>query len=149
MNIEILFLSAFILVLVFILIQFYRASKKVRSVDFPDLDTISILYRDKMGSGQSDRDWQSKMGSAEKTLDIVLTKDELRTRGPKIFAWIAEKIDLEHRIPLKKISKVEQKGKLIKISFSVENASTRTLSIRTKNPDEFISLLNKQRAHAN
>lgn len=149
MKPEVIFLSVFLLVLGYILFQFYRLSKKASAVTFPDLESVKVLYRDKRGSGQSDKDWQAKMGSADKTLEIVLTEDELWIRGPKMFAFIAEKIDLLHRIPIGKISKVERKRKVIKISFSLDQGASRTLSIRTADPDEFIALLNKQRGHAN
>ncbi|MDW3652644.1 MAG: hypothetical protein R8P61_36540 [Bacteroidia bacterium] len=149
MKPEVIFLSVFLLVLGYILFQFYRLSKKASAVTFPDLESVRVLYRDKRGSGQSDKDWQAKMGSADKTLEIVLTEDELWIRGPKMFAFIAEKIDLFHRIPIGKISKVERKRKVIKICFSLDQGASRTLSIRTADPDEFIALLNKQRGHAN
>jgi hypothetical protein len=140
MNNEIIFLIVWAIVVVLILALMYRRGKRALSV-FPDMGSVKILYRDQSASGYSTSSLQNKLGGANRTLDLLLTEDELWLTSKLLLASIAEKYDMLHRIALENITQVQLDGKKLIVDFKTENDSKKQVVVMTKVVDRLITAL--------
>ncbi|WP_196889351.1 hypothetical protein [Aureivirga sp. CE67] len=141
-----LFIGIYLLISVLIVLMFFIKSKKALSI-FPDLDSVTILFREKYASGRSNNSFLTKIGGSKKTLEVILTTQEFWVRGNIITAAVSLKFDLIHKIPFSKIKKVERtNGSMISIYFVSEANVNTNLELKLKNPDQFIDIL-KREAH--
>src|SRR5687768_2363125 len=90
-----------------ILNNFYRSGKAALAI-FPSLNTVKVQYRDKLARGHLVKEFKTAAGKADKSLEIVVTENELWIRSMLLFAGVVKQYDLIHRIPLNKIRKVSR-----------------------------------------
>ena len=75
---------------------------------FPSIESQTVVFREKGASGYSFKNAITKMGGANKVLDIIVTNNELWIKGIyPMFTFVGTKYDLTHKIPLKNINSVE------------------------------------------
>ena len=127
---------------VFIFITLYIRGRKAMSI-FPDIDSVQVNYRDKTASGYSTKSRITKMGGANKVLDVVVTDKELWLKSMLLFASIGDQYDLLHKIALSDISGINRQGKKITVDFRTENTESKQVVIITKKPDDFLNALKK------
>lgn len=119
---------------------FYDRGKKALSI-FPDLNSVTIRYRDKTALGYSTKSWTTKVGGASRSLDIVVTDKELWLKSFLLLAGITQQHDLVHRIPLKKISRVKRDGSTITLDFKNKKGEKKQVVINTRDGDKFMESL--------
>jgi len=93
-----------------IIFTIFMIRGKKALIIFPELNSVDILYRDKHASGYSTKSLITKMGGANKVLDLVITNTELWIRSNRLFASISLRYDLLHKIPFDRIEKAEKMG---------------------------------------
>lgn len=119
---------------------FYDRGKKALSI-FPDINSVTVTYRDKTGLGYSTKSWSTKVGGASRSLDIVVTDKELWLRSFLLLAGITQQHDLVHRIPLKKISRIKRDGATITLDFRNDKGERKQVVINTRDTEKFIESL--------
>jgi hypothetical protein len=135
-----IFFIIWFLAAVLILTTFYIKGRKALSI-FPDIDQNQLKFRDKRASGYSTKSRKTKLGGARNSLDIVVTNDELWLKSMILFASISKENDLLHRIPLNKITSVEENGNNITIDFISPARDNNRILICTNRPKELIDAL--------
>ncbi|MEM6805271.1 MAG: hypothetical protein AAF696_27995 [Bacteroidota bacterium] len=140
MNPSILFPLLYILMLGTLLVYFYINGKKALSI-FQDIEADHIKYRESGVSGYSTLSRQTKMGGANKVLQLIVTKDELWVKTHVITAAIGQRFDLIHRIKLENIRAKEGVKEGIQLNFTSAQNEEKQLILISKNPDEFIRAL--------
>jgi hypothetical protein len=118
----------------------YDRGKDALSI-FPDLNSVKIKYRDKTAVGYSTKSWHTKVGGASRSMDIIVTDQELWLRSFLWLAGITQHHDLIHRIPLNKITRVREKGAEITLDFRNEKGQARQVVINTRDNSEFLNAL--------
>src|SRR4051812_38961978 len=70
-----------------------------------------ILYHERFAGGRSDRNWLTRIAGANKCLLVTVTDSELLVRPwfPFNLWFLPEIYDLEHRIPISKISGLRER----------------------------------------
>lgn len=121
---------------------FYDRGKKALSI-FPDINSVTVKYRDKTALGYSTKSWQTKIGGTSRALDIVVTDNELWLKSFLLFAGITQQHDLLHKISLKKITRIKENGKEITLDFVNVKGEKKQVVINTRDKAEFLSSLRK------
>ncbi|RLD21382.1 MAG: hypothetical protein DRI54_09205 [Bacteroidetes bacterium] len=133
----------FIVWLIFAIIISYFTiirGKKALSI-FPEIRNEKVIYRDKKASGYSTKSWKTKIGGANRSIDVVVTNVELWLRSNLFFAGILKQYDLVHRISLKNVTRVNKNGRKLTLDFINDNDESKQVVILTKDPDAFINAL--------
>lgn len=125
-----------------ILKSFYDRGRKALSI-FPDVKSVKVLYRDKTAFGYSTKSWHTKVGGASRSLDIVVTEDELWLRSFLLLAGITQQHDLLHKIPIKSITKTEARGAEITLNFKDQKGQPKQIVLNTRDKDAFLKSLRK------
>lgn len=126
-------------------ISFIQGRKAIRM--FSDLDLSNLIYSEKNASGYSTKSFRTKRGGASKVLHIVITDKELIIKTYLFLAYIAEKHDLLHRIPLENIlSTTIKKGiiysKLV-VEFKGQGGEVKEIVLMSKNNTRIKEILDK------
>jgi hypothetical protein len=119
---------------------FYDRGKKALSI-FPDINSVSVKYRDKTALGYSTKSWQTKIGGASRALDIVVTDKELWLKSFLLFAGINQQHDLLHKISLNKITRVKESGAEIILDFKNEKGEKKQVVINTRDKAGFLNCI--------
>lgn len=138
-----IFLLAGILVTGIMLKSFYDRGKKALSI-FPDINSVTVKYRDKTALGYSTRSWQTKVGGTSRALDIVVTDKELWLKSFLLLAGITYQHDLVHKIPLSRITQVKETGSEIVLDFKNDKGEKKQVVINTRDKAEFLQSLHHQ-----
>jgi len=85
---------------------------------FPD-EAKDVVYEERTASGRSHKNWYSKLGGAQNCLRLVITKTELWITPIFPFSALAGTFDLDHRIPLEKISSIDANKIMFKKSLLI------------------------------
>ena len=125
------------------LVYFFITGKKALQL-FPPISTVKVNYRYKFGSGYSLNTNWLKRGGASNVLDVVVTDKELWLKTMTIFAGLAQRVDLLHKIPLENILHTETKGVKIIVNINTDTFENKQVAIIIKNPELFIQAI-KQR----
>ena len=136
-SIIILVALAFLFVM---LKTYYDTGKKALKL-FPDIKSVNVMYRDKAATGYSTKSWKTKVGGASRSIDIVVTEEELWLSAMVFFAGITKQHDLLHRIPLKKISSAKRDKDQIMLSFKDQKNAAHQIVVRTRDEEAFLSAL--------
>ena len=131
-----------ILVTGIMLKTFYDRGKKALSI-FPDINSVTVRYRDKTALGYSTKSWQTKIGGTSRAIDIVVTDKELWLKSFLLLAGITQQHDLVHRIPLTRIIRVKEKGSEIILDFKNDKGEKKQVVINTRDKAEFLRTLNQ------
>jgi len=133
----------FILAISLLSIMYIRGKKALEQ--FPNLDTVNILFRERKASGNSLKSFQTKYGGASKVLEIIVTDNELWLKSPLLIAGFGDKIDLLHKVKLTNILSADINKKDVIIVFITENKIETKIRIRMKNREKFIEIIKKKR----
>lgn len=135
-----LFLLVWFIIVITLLTIMYIRGRKALEI-FPNLDSVSLLFREKGVSGKSNKSILTKLGGANNILDVILTKDELWVRCPLLFAGFGKTYDLLHKVKLNSIHSAELIGNNVVVAFKAENGFETTLDLRIKKAQDFIYLV--------
>lgn len=114
---------------------FIQGRKAIRM--FSDLDLSHLIYSEKNASGYSTKSFRTKRGGASRVLHILITDKELIIKTYLLFASIAEKYDMLHRIPLENILSTEIKKGMIYskllVQFKGPGGEVKEIVLMSKN----------------
>lgn len=119
-----------------------RGIKKAKHI-FDGVDKQPVIFREKGASGYSKRSFITRMGGANKVLDIILTDKELCIKGiNSIFSFIGAYYDLSHRIKRENILKIQKIKKQTEIKFISSKGRETVVVLSLKNGDQLLSSVN-------
>jgi hypothetical protein len=132
-----------VMALTIVSIFFIRGRKAIQL--FSDLDLSNLVYSEKNATGYSTKSFRTRWGGSSKILHIMITNKELIIKTYLFMAYIAEKHDMLHRIPLENILKTQiKKGVLFSrlfIEFKGQNGETKEIVLMSKNNDQIKEIL--------
>jgi hypothetical protein len=105
------------------------------------------LFFERYGSGNSNKNFLTKLGGASNCLSVAVTRDSLIVRPifPFNLMFLPEIYGLEYEIPRRNIrSVVEKKGFLGRIStleFSTSDGEQHSIDLRLRGMDQFLKAL--------
>jgi hypothetical protein len=112
-------------------------------INFPQISPEEILYREYTASGRSDKSWLG--AAAENCIKLVVTPAELWITSWFPFILVIGPLDIEHRIPKSKITKITLPQSFlsgsVKIDFLTESGTRRQLELWPRNRDKLIEAL--------
>jgi hypothetical protein len=108
---------------------------------FPPLSTVNVLHRERFASGRSHYSLITKLGGAQNALAVVLTDADLWITTFSFFRGIAGFYDLDHRIPISRITNVENRGKAIFVQFQKPDGDQCKIELRLRGTHDFLSCL--------
>lgn len=122
------------------LVYLYITGKKALAI-FPAINTVTVVYRNRFASGYATKRSFWKNGRANKVLDVVVTDNELWLKSMLLFAGMALRIGLLHKIPLKNITNATLQGDKVIVDFKNDAFEDVQMVIITKNPGVFLRAL--------
>lgn len=108
---------------------------------FPDVSSEKILFKEKRASGFSRKSFITRLGGANRVLEVIITSEELWIRSPLLFAGVGDHSDLIHNIPLNNILKIERINNKVIISFKTAGNLVATLELNLKKAIEFVEII--------
>jgi hypothetical protein len=120
--------------------NFYDRGKKALAI-FPDIKMVTVVYRDRTATGYSTRSWKTRVGGANRSLEVVVTDSELWLKSFVLLAGIAQQHDLIHRVRLTSITKVKEEGTVVKLDFKNERGQPKQVVINTRSPADFMNAI--------
>ncbi len=136
-----------VLVVTVVSLFFIKGRKAIQL--FADLDLSKVLYSEKNASGYSTKSFRTKLGGSSKVLHVMITDKELIIKTYLLAAYIAQKHDMLHRIPLENIVNTEIKegsffSKLF-IRFKGQQEELKEIVILSKNNYQIKEILDQAR----
>ena len=130
----------FIVVIPIIPILYIRGRKIL--LNFPDINSVQIIYRDMRASGYDSikNDYDTVRGY----LDIVVTEDELWLKCGVMGAEMQKNLNLIHKIPFKNIHQVIRDNKRVVIEFYTQDGEFTRVNVKLKNIDKFIDVISSK-----
>ena len=105
---------------------------------FPSTSTVRKRYQDQYVSGYSDKNTLSTITGARRSLEIIVTDDELWIRPSFRLTPFGKIQDLIHKIPLENITSVtEVKDKYVQIKFRTSDQKLRGIYLTPIRLNEF------------
>lgn len=140
-NFVLLFAFALIWTVVCVAIMLWRRSS--RGPDFPSVDSVNVMFRERFASGASHRSIVTRLGGAQNCLTIILTEDELWITTFFPFTAFVGFYDLEHRIPIGCITELQRDGKKFTIDFVNYNAEPGRIALRLRRAEQFVDAIER------
>jgi hypothetical protein len=109
---------------------------------FPPRDRVIVVFEERWTSGCSLKSWRTRYGGANNCLRVTVTEDEIWVTPHAPFSIIADKIDLEHRIPIRDVIRITPKNRSVELEFRLPDGSTRTLDLYLRRSAEFLAAVN-------
>jgi len=136
------FLAIWLVIMTALLVSGYLKGKKALKI-FPPLSEVSILYQEKRASGYSTKSRRSKIGGAQNSLEVIVTKNELWIRPRVIlFAFVAN--DLTHRFHWAQVKNVSLKNnKQVIVTYQDGNHTLVDIRLQLKNAHRFLEATEK------
>jgi hypothetical protein len=138
-NFAYLFVGAFLWSSFCIAFMLWR--RKIRGPHFPDFTTENVLFEERRTSGCSHKSLFTRMGGASNCLRVAVTDKDLWITPHFPFSAFAAPLDLDHRIRRDSITKVERKGRTVRITFIQDDGEERMIELRLRNADQFLAVL--------
>ena len=111
----------------------------------PNCLSTDLVFQEWFASGCSHLNFITNIGGGRNCVRLVVTKDFLWVTTWFPFSLIAPAYDMEHVIPLSAITAVNRDKFLgtqtFLLTFTLANGKARTLRLRSKRPEQFISSL--------
>jgi len=126
---------------VFVCTVFMLWRRKIRGPHFPDRSEVNILFEERWTSGSSHKSRYTRLGGANNCLRVTVTDDELWVAPHFPFSAFAAQFDLDHRVRRDAITNVEQNGRMIHVTFAVDDGVERLIVLRLRNADRFCAVL--------
>lgn len=125
---------------------FYIRGKTAMKM-FENLDLSRVVYEEKSASGYSTKSFRTKHGGASKVLHIIITDKELVLKTYLFMAFIAQKHDLLHIIPLTNVIDTSlQNGRILSklyVRFRGLNGEEKEVVLLSKRNQEIKIILDK------
>lgn len=138
----VIFFAVWVLMAIPSVIFALRGISKAKKT-FDGVDNLPIKYREKGASGYSKKSFITRIGGANKVLDIILTDTELCIKGVNsLFSFIGSFYDLSHRIKRENILNIQKVKNQIEIKFITEAGKQTEVVLMLKNGDQFLSAVN-------
>lgn len=135
----VIFFAVWVLMAIPSVIFALRGISKARKT-FDGVDIQPIKYREKGASGYSKRSFITRIGGANKVLDIILTDSELCIMGiNSLFSFIGSFYDLSHRIKRENILNIQKVKSQVEIRFITASGKHTEVVLMLKNGDQFLS----------
>jgi hypothetical protein len=112
-----------------------------RGPHFPPLDTVNVIFSERFASGSSHKSLFRRLGGAQNCLSITLTDSELWVTTFFPFTAFAASFDLEHQIPLERLSDVQRNGRNVTIDFATSDGVSRRIVLELRRADRFIKAI--------
>lgn len=142
MNFEEIFLIVWCVALTGLVCFFIvNGVKAVRT--FPKLDKSEFEFFENMASGYSTKSFITRMGGANKVLQIRVTKDSLWLKTNFFLAFVAVRFDLLHLIPIESLTNISTDGKLINIDFT-SNGKLKKVVLLSQSQAELVRVLSEK-----
>jgi len=107
---------------------------------FEGIENQPSRFREKGASGYSKKSFITRMGGANKALDIILTDTELCIKGINaVFSLVGFYYDLTHRIRRDKILNIQKMKNKIEIKFISSTGKQTDVVLILKNGEQFIA----------
>lgn len=137
----VIFIIFWVVVAIIIAFIFYQRGKKVLTI-FPDEKEVKVLYRDRLAIGHVVNGGKQRLGNTDKSMDVIITTDELWLRSSPFLAGTMQRQGLLHRMNKKAIKKlVVEKNNRVEISFITSLEKRAKINLQIKSPNTFIDLL--------
>jgi len=109
---------------------------------FPAIAKADIVYQENFASGASQKNWITKIGGARNCLRLIVTKDLLWVTARFPFGIFATAYDLQHVIPLDRISLVQNErlwgSDVLFLSYIGTSGGSHILTLIPKNRERFL-----------
>jgi hypothetical protein len=115
--------------------------RRIRGPHFPDRRQVTVLYDEKWTSGRSLKSLFTRLCGANNCLRVTVTDQELWVTPHFPFSAFASKFDLDHRVRRGHIANVARNGKTIVVNFAGPDEKTKSVELRLRRPDEFLSAM--------
>lgn len=142
MTPEIIFVIVWGIVMTSMITKFLVDGKRALSI-FPNENTVQIVFREKRASGNTLHKNILKRGSASRVLDVIITNSEVWIKAYRIFAGMAKKTGMLHKLPFEKIVSARMNHKKVDLTFISEQNETTTIQLMLKKPNDFIDHIEK------
>lgn len=120
--------------------------RKIRGPHFPNRSEVNILFEERWTSGSSHKSLFTRFGGASNCLRVAITDDELWMALHFPFIAFSARLDLDHRICRNTITNIEQRGKLVRVTFTLDDGDARMIALRLRNDDQFVAVLRSDAA---
>jgi hypothetical protein len=111
----------------------------------PHFEQRDVVFQEWFASGCSQKSIITRIGGARNCLRLVITKEFLWVTSWFPFSLLAPFYDMEHVIPLNRITSVKRDlffGRVtFLVAFTTENGASRVLRLAPKQPDAFVQSL--------
>lgn len=107
---------------------------------FPETNKDKFEFQEKYASGYSTQSTNLQSGGAKNVLRISVLKDEVWISTNLLMGYIAERIDMLHRIPVGSIKSVTVEGGKINLKFSVLGKA-KSIVLISSNKEKLLALL--------
>jgi hypothetical protein len=136
--------------LAFALMGAYLVYKYVLAVENrPGFKKNDILYQEWFASGRSLKNLFTRIGGAHACLRLVVTKDWLWVTSWFPFSLLAASYDLEHLIPLNRITTIDAQqrfgGREVHLTYVDKNGAPHALKLAPKNEAGFLRVIGDNR----
>jgi hypothetical protein len=115
----------------------------------PRIQKADVLYQEWFASGCSMRNILTRLGGANNCLRLVVTRDMLWVTSWFPFSIFTALYDMEHVIPLDRITEVEPKrGSLrrgIRLTYAGANGAPHSLHLAPKDEEGFLRAMGNNR----
>ena len=147
-NFDLSFFIASVWVVIGVALAIVYCLRKLKAV--PKIEQRDILFREWRASGSSHRSLFTRLGGARNCLVVTVTKTELHLCliFPLNLMFLSRIYDLEHHIPLDRITNITSKKGFLRrrtliVDFFGEDCGKREIELILKSPDDFLSALEK------
>ncbi len=115
---------------------------------FPDINDVTILFREKWASGNSNDQPIHKLGGASNILEIVITEHELWIKAPKIFAGFMSFFGLIRKVKTGDLISLNDTKNSLSIKFKNQDGSTSEMNLKLKSAKQFIKIVSDKNPSA-
>src|SRR5262245_50954995 len=122
--------SLFVLMLAYVIYKYVLAALNRPRIQKPD-----ILYEEWFASGRSTKNILSQFAGGNNCVRLVITKDLLWVTSWFPFSLFAPAYDMEHVIPLDRVTEVEAKRSFVSLTYVDANGAAHSLQLAPKNEE--------------
>jgi hypothetical protein len=108
-----------------------------KGIRMPNPRDADVVFLERFASGSSHKSFITRMGGARNCLTIIVTKTDFCITTFFPFTAFAGMYDLEHIVPLGKILKVQERGRIVEVHFLNPSGLPAKVSLRLRRTDEF------------
>ena len=123
------------------LVRFHRHGLKAEH-RFRNQEHQPIRFRERGASGYSKKSLRTKLGGANRVLDVVVTDAEVWIKGKwPLFSFIGSNYDMLHRVQRSQIRAVQARDNEVDLRFTNEVGTETHIVLLLKAPKVFLAAL--------